>query len=137
MNHFAHIAGDEINGDGDIGRGVAILPLMQDCLNNADLDLRCYAEECVVLIHGARLELGVGEDEAENTTQRRFRRGSWDGSEREREVLMDEVKQRVSELRTLSKTSDAFKAADRRMNRKRKSRINAQNRFLTIDGEGI
>mmetsp|Transcript_25230 Transcript_25230/g.28844 ORF Transcript_25230/g.28844 Transcript_25230/m.28844 type:complete len:486 (+) Transcript_25230:157-1614(+) len=94
--HGAYICGDDIETIGGHGRGVTILPLLSDCLNSSNLDLRCSAGECVALIHEARLELGVDEDEVENATERRFRRGSWDGSEWE--ILMDEVKQRVSEL---------------------------------------
>lgn len=78
------------------GRGLIILPLLNDCLNSPNLDLRCAAGECVALIHEARLDLGIDEDEGENATERRYRRGSWDGSNEE--VLMDEVKQRVAEL---------------------------------------
>jgi hypothetical protein len=233
--HKAYISGDEIvGGIGDLGRGVTILPLLSDCLNHVNLDLRCAAGECVALIHEARLELGIDDDEGENATERRFRRGSWDGSEWE--VLMDEVRQRVSELSvesghhmskkakkeqratfrefmativedespsevvtfrggtltltswqeivqlnfirhclqsgfqiqlmtnytlqiifgadgntlnsnatmsqlekrlTLSKTSEASKAADREMLKRRKSKRNKQNHFLTIDGEDI
>jgi len=36
---------------------------------------------------------------------------------------------------TMSKTSEAAKAADQDRRKNRKSRINAQNRFLTADGE--
>lgn len=82
-------------GDGE-GRGLIILPLLLDCLNHSNLDLRCAAGEAVALIHEARLDLGIDEDEGENASERRFRRGSWDGTEWE--VLMDEVKQRVTEL---------------------------------------
>ncbi len=230
--HGAYIAGDEnVGGVDGMGRGVTILPLLQNCLNHVNLDLRCAAGECVALIHEARLEIGVDDDETENATERRYRRGSWDGSEWE--VLMDEVKQRVSELSvesghhmskkakkeqratfrdfmativddespnevvsfrggtltldswreivqlnfirhclqsgfqiqlmtnatlqsvfgirlksnatmsqlekrlTMSKTSDASKAADREMLKRRKSKRNKQNHFLTIDGEDI
>lgn len=90
----AYIAGDML-GDAS-GRGVIILPLLSDCLNQSNVDLRCAAGECVALIHEARLNLGVDDEEVENTTERRFRRGSWDGTDLE--VLMDEVKQRVAEL---------------------------------------
>lgn len=234
--HGAYIAGDEtVGGIGDKGRGVAILPILSDCLNDVNLDLRCAAGECVALIHEARLEIGIDEEELENTTERRYlRRGSWVGSEWE--VLMDEVKQRVSELSVesghhmskkakkeqratfrefmativddespcevitfrggtlnlntwreivqlnfirhclqsgfqiqlmtnytlqvifgadgntlnsnstmsqlekrliMSKTSEASKAADREMLKRRKSKRNKQNHFLTIDGEDI
>ncbi len=235
--HQAYIAGDEVVGISK-GRGVTILPFLNDCLNHTNLDLRCAAGECVALIHEARLEIGIDADgdggENFNASDRRFRRGSWDGSEWE--VLMDEVKQRVSELSvesghhmskkakkeqratfrefmativddeapneviafrggtlnlntwreivqlnfirhclqsgfqiqlmtnytlqlifgadsktlnsnatlsqlekrlTLSKTSEASKAADREMLKRRKSKRNKQNHFLTIDGEDI
>ena len=93
----AHIAaGDCVDDDpSELGRGLQLLPLLANCLNSADASLRRSAGECVSLIHECRLNLGI-EDAAENTTQRRFRRGSWDGSHWE--VLMDEVKQRIAEL---------------------------------------
>lgn len=237
--HGVFIAGDDhvcsdTMDDTNVGRGVSMLPLLQDCLNHDNLELRCAAGECVALIHEARLEIGIDDDKIENTTERRYRRGSWDGSEWE--VLMDEVKQRVAELSVesghhmskkakkeqrgvfrdfmativddespnevvsfrggtltlktwreivqlnfirhclqsgfqiqlmtnttlqlmfgldaralnsnstmsqlekrliLSKTSDASKAADREMLKRRKSKRNKQNHFLTIDGEDI
>jgi hypothetical protein len=83
-----------------MGRGVVLLPLLQQCLNHTSVDLRSAAGECVAIIHESRLNLGIVEDGNDatptNTTERRFRRGSWDGSEWE--VMMDEVKQRVAEL---------------------------------------
>lgn len=90
-----YLAGSDVEGSGD-GRGLVILPLLSDCLNSTNLDLRCAAGECVALIHEARLDLGIEEDEGENASERRYRRGSWDGTEFE--VLIDEVKQRVAEL---------------------------------------
>mmetsp|Transcript_6987 Transcript_6987/g.10297 ORF Transcript_6987/g.10297 Transcript_6987/m.10297 type:complete len:491 (-) Transcript_6987:426-1898(-) len=90
----AYLAGDEM--EEDLGRGLVILPLLSTCLNSSNMELRCAAGECVALIHESRLNLGIDEDEGENASERRFRRGSWDGSEWE--VLMDEVKQRVAEL---------------------------------------
>lgn len=95
--HDAHIAAGDSNDHAmDLGRGLTLLPLLVSCLDSADVGLRSTAGECVAYIHECRLNLGLGEDEAENLTERRFRRGSWDGSEWE--VLMDEVKQRVAEL---------------------------------------
>jgi len=85
--------------DDDLGRGLQLLPLLASCLDSEGSDyagLRRSAGECVSLIHEARLNLGLDEEEAENATERKFRRGSWDGSEWE--VLMDEVKQRIAEL---------------------------------------
>lgn len=232
--HGVDIAGDEdLGGVGD-SKGVTILPLLNECLDHANLDLRCSAGECVALIHEARLEIGLDDDAVENATERKFRRGTWDGSEME--GLMDEIRQRVSELcvesgrhlskkakkeqkasfrefmativddespnavvafrggslnlnswkeivqlnfvrhclqsgfqiqlmtnqtlqlifgadgstlnsnatmsqlekrLTLSKTSDASKSADREMLKRRKSKRNKQNHFLTIDGDDI
>ena len=89
--------------DFNMGRGLNILALLKDCLDDSSVDLRSAAGECMTLIHEARLELGVaagsgadGDGGAENVTARRYRRGSWDGTEWE--VLMDEVKQRIAEL---------------------------------------
>ena len=72
--HNAYLAGNDIPGSGD-GRGLVILPLLNDCLNSSNLDLRCSAGECVALIHEARLDLGIDEDEGENASERRYRRG--------------------------------------------------------------
>jgi hypothetical protein len=82
--------------DIQMGRGLEILGLLKDCLETTSVDLRSAAGECVALIHETRLNMGITAEEGENTTARRFRRGSWDGSEWE--VLMDEVKQRIAEL---------------------------------------
>lgn len=82
--------------DIQMGRGLEILALLKDCLETTSVDLRSAAGECVALIHETRLNMGIKAEEGENTTARRFRRGSWDGSEWE--VLMDEVKQRIAEL---------------------------------------
>lgn len=82
--------------DFHIGRGLVLLPLLKDCLETTNVELRCAAGECMALIHEARLNLGLHDEEAENVTARRYRQGSWDGSEWE--VLMDEVKQLISEL---------------------------------------
>jgi hypothetical protein len=82
--------------DVQMGRGIQILALLKNCLDTTNANLRSAAGECFALIHEARLNLGIAQEEAENSTARRFRRGSWDGSEWE--VLMDEVKQRIAEL---------------------------------------
>ena len=95
--HDAHIAmGDGYDDAEDLGRGLQMLPLLRESLDSSDVGLRRSAGELVSLIHEARLNLGLNDDEADNTTERRFRRGSWDGSEWE--ILMDEVKQRIAEL---------------------------------------
>ena len=93
----AYIAGDDIQGlDGGNGRGVVILPLLQQCLDHTNVELRSAAGECVALIHEARLNMGIDDEEGGNATERRYRSGSWDGSEWE--ILMDEIKQRIAEL---------------------------------------
>jgi hypothetical protein len=73
-----YLAGNDIPGSGD-GRGLIILPLLSDCLNSTNLDLRCSAGECVALIHEARLDLGIDEEEGENlnASDRRYRRGTF------------------------------------------------------------
>jgi hypothetical protein len=97
--HDARIAsGDAVDGDGDVelGRGLAILPSLASCLDSSDAGLRRSAGEAVSLIHECRLRMGLDANEADNLTERKFRRGSWDGSEWE--VTMDEVRQRMAEL---------------------------------------
>jgi hypothetical protein len=89
-------AGDADDGDVELGRGLTILPLLANCLDSSDAGLRRSAGEAVSLIHECRLRMGLDEYEADNATERKFRRGSWDGSEWE--VMMDEVRQRMSEL---------------------------------------
>jgi hypothetical protein len=74
--HNAYLAGSDGSGSGD-GRGLVILPLLSDCLNSVNLDLRCAAGECVALIHEARLDLGIDDDEGENASERRYRRGKF------------------------------------------------------------
>ena len=84
-----YVAGEESN----------ILPRLQECLDHSDVELRAAAGECVALIHETRLNMGLedGEgDEIRNASERKYRRGSWDGTEWE--MIMDELKQRVSEL---------------------------------------
>ena len=92
-------------GDGEIassegGRGVEILSILQSCLEESDAELRSSAGECFALIHESRLNLGLtNTDEMgseTNATSRRYRSGSWDGSDWE--TLIDEVRQRMSEL---------------------------------------
>ena len=82
--------------DVTMGRGLAILGLLKNCLETKCLELRSAAGECTALIHESRLNLGIDDDDGDNGSERRFRRGSWDGSEWE--VLMDEVKQLIAEL---------------------------------------
>jgi len=68
-----------------------------------DLNFSIKKGECVAFIHEARLEMGLVHDDRidnVNASERKFRRGSWDGTVFE--VLMDEIKQRVAELSTES-----------------------------------
>lgn len=88
-----YLAGQD---DVQMGRGLALLGLLKNCLDTSSVELRSAAGECFALIHEARLALGIAQEEGENVTARRYRRGSWDGSQWE--VLMDEVKQRIAEL---------------------------------------
>jgi len=94
--HDEYVAGDEtITGSGR-GRGLIILSLLNDCLNHDNPMLRCAAGETLSLIHEARLNLGIDNSVGGNASERRFARGSWEGSDEE--VIMDEVKQRIAEL---------------------------------------
>lgn len=86
---------DDKDVSSEDGRGTTILPLLQKALDSPSAELRASAGENVALIHSARLNLGVTDEDA-TTTAKRFRRGSWDGTEFE--VLVDEVKQRMAEL---------------------------------------
>jgi len=93
-----HLAGQD---DFMIGRGLAILELLKDCLDSPAIELRSAAGECLALIHEARIDLGIAGDGGDkNTTARQFAKGTWEGSDWE--VLMDEVKQRIAELSTES-----------------------------------
>jgi hypothetical protein len=86
-----------IAGSNDIqqGRGIDLLPLLKECLEDESCaDLRSSAGECMSLIHASRLELS--DESLENTTKRQFQKGSWDGTEWE--VLVDEIRQSLSEL---------------------------------------
>lgn len=61
--------------DAIIGRGLVLLPLLKECLETTNVELRSAAGECMALIHEARLNLGIRDDQGENATERRFRRG--------------------------------------------------------------
>lgn len=84
------------DSSGDLGRGLRMLPILASCLDSPDAALRHSAGEAVSMIHECRLRMGLEEDEAVNTTERKFRIGSWDGTEWE--VLMDDLKQRIADL---------------------------------------
>jgi len=66
---------DALIAGGDYGRGLNILPILQQCLDHDSADLRFSAGECVTWIHEARLSLGIADEIAENTTERRYRHG--------------------------------------------------------------
>uniref|UniRef100_A0A7S3L515 Interferon-related developmental regulator N-terminal domain-containing protein n=1 Tax=Amphora coffeiformis TaxID=265554 RepID=A0A7S3L515_9STRA len=93
------------NDDVSHGRGLTLLPLLKDCLesnettsslsSSSSSQLRTAAGECVALIHECRLSLSDDSGE-KNTTERKFQQGSWEGTEWE--VVMDEIRQSVSEL---------------------------------------
>jgi hypothetical protein len=61
--------------DFHIGRGLVLLPLLKDCLETTNVELRSAAGECMALIHEARLNLGINDDQGENASERRFQRG--------------------------------------------------------------
>ena len=88
----------EVSGD-DIGRGLAVLPLLAECLDEPDAGLRRSAGEALALVHECRLGLGVAGDEGANATDRRYGRGTWEGCDPpEMEGVFDSAAQRVSEL---------------------------------------
>ena len=93
--HDSQLASGD-DSSGDLGRGLRLLPILALCLDSPDAALRRSAGEAVSLIHECRLRMGLEEDEAVNMTERKFRRGSWNGTEWE--VLMDDLKQRISEI---------------------------------------
>lgn len=96
--HYLYVSGRD---DVSTGRGLLLLPLLQDSLEqSADLALRAAAGECIAWIHTARLELGILDTEDEtsmyNTTQKQYQQGSWEGSEWE--DTMAEIEQTMDEL---------------------------------------
>eukprot|EP00934_Nitzschia_sp_Nitz4_P008998 Nitzschia sp. Nitz4//scaffold49_size126201//76414//77685//NITZ4_003648-RA/size126201-processed-gene-0.145-mRNA-1//1//CDS//3329553167//8988//frame0 len=100
--HDLYVAGKD---DASTGRGLLLLPLLLECLEQSeDPSLRDAAGECVTYIHAARLELGAsqladeGAPDAQNlnTTQRQYQQGSWEGSEWE--DTMAEIEQVISDL---------------------------------------
>jgi len=92
--HEFYIAGSD---DASTGRGLLLLPILVECLEQQeDLGLQSAAGECAVWIHSARLQLGVEDGEGVNTTERRYRLGSWEGSEWE--DTMAEIEQLMESL---------------------------------------
>jgi hypothetical protein len=77
--HELYIAGKD---DVSTGRGLLLLPLLLECLEqDKDMSLRAAAGECVAWIHTARVELGINDEDGDNTTERKYAEGSWEGSD--------------------------------------------------------
>ena len=103
--HDLYVSGKD---DMSTGRGLLLLPLLLECLEQTeDLSLRAAAGECVTYVHAARVALGVSEedkatggDKTLNTTQRQYQQGSWEGSEWE--GTMAEIEQTIADLSTQS-----------------------------------
>ena len=91
--HDLYIAGKD---DVSMGRGLALLGLLKECLDTSTVQLRSAAGECIALIHEARLNLGVAYSEGENTTERQFAQGTWEGSDWEETII--EIQNRIAEL---------------------------------------
>lgn len=93
--HELYVAGKD---DVSTGRGLLLLPLLLECLEQSDdMQLRSNAGECVAFIHTARVALGVEEtDETLNTTQKQYQQGSWEGSEWE--DIISEIEQVMDDL---------------------------------------
>ena len=82
-----------------IGRGLVLIPLVAECLEDDDNVLKEAAGQAMAYIHDCRLRLGVDgidEHQLENTTDAKYTLGSWEGSEWEDDV--DEITQSVYEL---------------------------------------
>jgi hypothetical protein len=99
--HVLYVAGKD---DVSTGRGLLLLPLLLECLEQeADLGLRAAAGECVAWVHTARVNLGFAMQAAEttggqpmNATERHYRQGGWEGSEWE--DIMAEIQMVMEEL---------------------------------------
>lgn len=101
--HELYVAG---KNDESIGRGLLLLPVLSECLEQTDEQnsnsvLKEAAGQAMAYIHDCRLRLGVdaldGEvHQVENTTDAQFKLGSWEGSEWEDDV--DEITQTIYEL---------------------------------------
>eukprot|EP00980_Cylindrotheca_fusiformis_P011845 scaffold2816_cov121-Cylindrotheca_fusiformis.AAC.61 len=88
-----------ISGKDDVstGRGLMLLDILVECLEQQEeFSLQSAAGECVALIHTARLQVGLDSEEGENTTERKFCLGSWEGSEWE--DTMSEIEQLMEML---------------------------------------
>jgi hypothetical protein len=90
--------------DESIGRGLVLLPIVSECLEmdkQNDNLLKEAAGQAMAYIHDCRLRLGADavdghEHRVENTTDAKYKLGSWEGSDWEDEV--DEITQTIYEL---------------------------------------
>lgn len=127
--HELYISGKD---DMTTGRGLTLLPLLLQCLEqDYDLSLRSAAGECVAWIHTARLALGLLEEdnhgEAQNTTQKQYQQGSWEGSEWE--DIMGEIEAVIDQLSNQSGHSMSKKA-------KKEQRANFRDYLATLQDDG-
>ena len=110
--HELYISGKD---DVSTGRGLILLPLLLECLEQQeDLSLQSAAGECVAWIHTARLQLGEDDGDA---TERRYQLGSWEGQDWE--DIMSEIEQQMEVLsnqaghylskKTKKKTREVFR----------------------------
>ena len=91
--HEFYISGAD---DATTGRGLILLPLVLDCLDDASLELRTAAGQCMALIHESRLALGDDDDDTKTTTERKYGQGGWAGSPYE--DVVGEIQHRIEEL---------------------------------------
>lgn len=102
--HDFYISG---SNDDHSGRGLILLPLIQDCLEGeASLELRSAAGECLAIIHEARVNLG--DADGDNGTERRYGQGGWENSEWEE--TMDCLQQQIVHFSNQSGHSISKKA---------------------------
>ena len=85
---------DDISGSSE-SIGSAFLEDLKSCLDSTSQEVMSSAGSNVSLIHECRLSLGVS-DESATSTDRKFGRGTWEGSPEEE--LMDDIICRMSEL---------------------------------------
>ena len=105
--HELYVAGKD---DVSIGRGLLLLPVIMECLDQTTTDeqslsLKEAAGQAMSYIHDARLRLGSDAldgdvHKLENTTDLQYKLGSWEGSEWEGDV--DEITQTIYELANTS-----------------------------------
>ena len=102
--HELYVSGKD---DVSTGRGLLLLPLLLECLEQKDdASLRAAAGECVAWIHTARVALGYLENDNDDgdgdshavvsKTQQKYAPGTWEGSEWE--DLVTEIEMIMEEL---------------------------------------